>query len=213
MASQELTLKSRSWQLCSAAQEDLFALMSWCYQIRQMCWFIGRFLFHYKLLLCNSSLLRLRPWCKFVLNRMALLPHLTASNLHASRLNAICHCNFCAVCSICKIRAEFCLGQSFHWLIWGASSNLFRARAASFRSTHGIQGNDNNQIYSIVCMNEISTPMSKFVSCWFRAPSSIANARTHVHSCPRFLLIALVLGKGLAQNSACRSKVASSNLP
>ena len=39
MASQD-TLKSHSWQLRWAAQEDLFALMSCFYQIRQICWFI-----------------------------------------------------------------------------------------------------------------------------------------------------------------------------
>ena len=72
--------------------------------------------------------------------------NLQASNLHISHLYGNYHGDFGAACSIWEIRAEICLGQNFHRSRRGAYSNLFRAGAASFRSTRGIQGHQHKQI-------------------------------------------------------------------
>jgi hypothetical protein len=188
MVSHELTLNSRSRQLYWAVKEDLLALMSCVYHIRQMCWFIGRFLLHYKLLLCDYGF---RPWFNYVFIRIAFCSQ-KSNCIYSARAPFECNLSLKFLCSLQNLRekAEFCLGQNFHRLGWGASSIFFQALAASLPSTHGIQGHEHNQIYSIVFMNEILTPMSKFVLCWFRAPTSIANALTHVHSCLRSFLIA-----------------------
>jgi len=116
--------------------------------------------------------------------------NLHAPNLHTSYFNGNCHGDFGAACSMWEIRAEICLGRNFYRLRWGPYSNLFHAGAASFRSTRGIQGHQHKRFYSIVCINEISVQMSKFVPCRFRAPSSRAKARTHARCCPRALRIA-----------------------
>jgi len=63
-----------------------------------------------------------------------------------SHLNGIYHGDFGVACSIWEIGAEICLGQNFHRSCWGAYSNLFRAGAASLRSTRGIQGHQHKQI-------------------------------------------------------------------
>ena len=112
-------------------------------------------------------------------------------NLHTSYFNGVCHGDFGAACSIWEIQAEICLGQKIYRLRWGAYSNLFHAGAASFRSTRGIQGHQHKRFYSIVCINEISVQMSKFVPCRFRAPSLRAKARTHARCCPRALRISV----------------------
>ena len=115
--------------------------------------------------------------------------NLHAPNLHTSYFNGVCHGDFGVACSIWEIRAEISLGQNFYRLRWGPYSNLFRAEAASFCSTRGIQGHQHKRIYSIVCINEISVQMSTFVPCRFRAPCSRAKARTHARCCPRLLPI------------------------
>ena len=66
--------------------------------------------------------------------------NLQASYLHMTHFHGIYHGDFGAACSIWEIRAEICLGQNFHRSRWGPFSNLFRAGAASFRSTCAFKG-------------------------------------------------------------------------
>ena len=74
------------------------------------------------------------------------------------------------------------------WL--GCSLEPFGTRAVSLRSTHCIQDHQRQQIYSFVCLNENSIPMSIFVSCRFSAPNSRAKTRTHARCSPCLLWIA-----------------------
>ena len=119
--------------------------------------------------------------------------NLLESNLHAFHSNDICRGYFGAACSIWELRAEFCLGQNFHRLGLGTSLHLYRAGAASFRSTCGTQGHQHTQIYSIACINKISIPSSKFVPCRFSPLNStvIASLSTHELCCPHVLPTAI----------------------
>ena len=128
----------------------------------------------------SRSPLTARPAGRIGLQRSC--KNLQASNLHMSHLHGMCHIDFGAACSIWEMRTEICLGQNVHRSLWGAYSNLFRAGAASFRSTRGIQGHQHKQIYSIVCINEISVQMSKFVPC---RSALLARKRAHMRDVVR----------------------------
>ena len=137
--------------------------------------------------------------------------NLQASNLHAFRMNGVHHGYFCGAWSIREIRAEICLGQIFHHLGWGACVIYFRMGAAWLRSTNWNHRDERKNIYSTDFMNEILSLMSKFVSCWFCAPSLRAKACTHALC---YLSLSMGAREGLsACSSAHRVTIEQNSMP
>jgi len=83
--------------------------------------------------------------------------------------------------------------------------------AAWLRSTNGDHRDERKKIYSTNFMNEILSLMSKFVSCWFCAPSLRVKACTHAHC---YLSLSMRAREGLsACSSAQRVTIEQNSMP